>query len=166
MATPDTTRPGSKTRGDRRGITVSEILFVVVIIGILAGVAFNNFADQRHGMTVRSAENGFLSLHAQARAAAVERGAMARLVVVPEEDRVSVVLGSGSGADTIRTTDFEGKFSASVEGDWDRLILCMTPRGFADIQCNSFERPTVVRFTRGSRTGGVELQPLGQAERN
>lgn len=166
MAVPWTTTRGPKPGRDRRGITISELLFVMVVMGILAGVAFNNFTDQRHGLSVRSAENGFLSLQAQARAIAVEWGTVVRLVVSPEEDRVSLVTNGSVGADTVRTSDFEARFDTTLEGDWDELVLCMTPRGIADIQCNSFSRPQEVRFARGGRTGSVLVQPLGRAERN
>ena len=156
MPSPGTHRSQPGRGSDERGVTLYELLIVMVIMSVLAGIAFNNFGEQREAMAVRSAENAFLSLHSVARGAAVERGEVVRLRVDSEEDRVSVLILD----DTIRTTDFQDAFDASVEGD---LELCMTPRGFADDSC--MESTTDVTFSRGSSSGGVVVEPLGQAER-
>lgn len=151
--------------GDCRGVTVSELLIVLVLMSILAGVAFNNLADQRHGLSIHSAQDAFFSLHGHARAVAVERGLVTMLVVDSDEDMVAVVADDDGSPDTVRSTAFRDRFGTALTGDWQRLVLCMTPRGFGEPSCNSFEGTAEVEFERGTRTGTVLLHPLGQAER-
>lgn len=152
--------------GGRTGFTIVELLLVLVVGGILAGVAMSALGDSHGAVSVRSAQNNFLSLHARARAVAVEQGEVARFIVNRERNLVSVVVGQGDDEEEVRTVDFREAFGTELDGDWNELVLCMTPRGFADPGCNSFSGDAEVQIQQGGSLRTVTLRPLGQAARN
>jgi prepilin-type N-terminal cleavage/methylation domain-containing protein len=153
---------------DRRGFSLIELVIVMVLGGIIAGVAINSFGNAQSRMGPRSAESQFLTMHAHTRAIAVERGGMARLVADPATSMVEITFQAGPGVtpETVTGRNFQESFGVTLETTGGQpVILCMTPRGYAATGCNSFNTEARIRFVRGGQATGVTLLPLGQVMR-
>jgi prepilin-type N-terminal cleavage/methylation domain-containing protein len=139
------------------GFTIIEMAVVLVVAAILLDVAVTASVPAFDRMSVTTARSSFAALHARARARAVERGSNVRLFVDPSSDRAwifdgtgvveVVAFGSGSGIDVTASETIE---------------LCLSPRGYADTDCNSFTSAMEVGFARGGERSSLELRPLGQ----
>ena len=144
---------------NRSGFTVVEMLIVVTVGVILMSIAMNAMSTYQNGTAVRQARNVFLSMHARARAQAIEYGQNTMLNVDPDGDSVWISRNDSS----LSVVRIMSEFGVDIEGE-DVGTVCMTSRGFADSRCNSFgENTLVVQFTQGERTLTVSVLPLGQA---
>ncbi len=152
-----------KSRGD--GFSMIELVMVLAVGGILMGIVLGSFGEVGSRMSVRAAQNAFLSAHAQARALAVERGEVVRLVVSPSTATVTIERGPVGSIEILEILDLgaDNNVSLATSGGTP-VTLCMTPRGYADPTCNSFNASATVDFSRGGRVSRVRLLPLGQVE--
>jgi len=147
------------------GFSLLELLIVLLIGGILTAAAFTGLGGVLGRIAVRSAESEFLSLHAQTRALAVERGLSMQLITNADPGVVSIREGCGGTGTLVERRDFEAAHRVVVQTDPTPLSVCMTPRGFADPNLNSYGQEGQVEFGRGTVTRSVLLLPLGQAVR-
>jgi prepilin-type N-terminal cleavage/methylation domain-containing protein len=148
-----------RIRTRRSGFTLLEMIVVVAIGGVLATLVMLSFSRVQGQLATRSAQSNFLSLHAQARSLAVERGVTSEFVVVDATGVVSVRVGG----DVVNQVNLGQEFAVTVStsGGGGGFTQCFTPRGIADLNCVTATR--TVTFTRGNRTTQVEVLPLGQA---
>ena len=144
------------------GFTLIEFVVVIVIAMVLMDVAAGGIVPARQAAALESADYAFRSLHARARAHAIERGTNARVELDPAEDRARVIVES----DTLISLDFAETYGVDVEsrvsGSMVELIQCMTPRGVGDGPCTSFYSPAEISFIQDGRTRALRLLPLGQ----
>lgn len=163
---------GTPCRAARRrgGFTVVELLFVVMIAGILMSLAvpaFHDYIDRRGVMNARSA---FSMAAARARAAAVERGDMVILMVRIYRDSVFVM--SADEADTLEVIDYRSTGDSPadilVDGTPAPLRLCYSPRGFIHPSCKDGEFvPRTIGFESRNGTGETAwavINAAGQVE--
>jgi prepilin-type N-terminal cleavage/methylation domain-containing protein len=144
---------------NHRGFTVVEMLVVVTVATILVMIGMNSMSAFQGRTAVRQAQNAFLSLHARARAQAVEFGQNTELNVDTGGDSVWI----SRNDTTLTTVRFRGDLGVDIDGS-GVYTLCMTSRGYADASCNSFGEGTLtVRFIQASDTLTVSVLPLGQA---
>lgn len=150
----------------RKGFTLLELVIVVVITAVLAGVVVNSFSRMAGQLNTRSAHDNFLSLHAQARAFAVERGVEVRLIIDPAQDRVRIETTADGQVELLNEMDFRENFAVDlirVTGQ-GIAVLCFTPLGVANLGCtNAVTTETTIRFDMGNRSRSIRLLPLGQA---
>ncbi len=66
---------------NQRGMTLIELVIVIVLIGVMAGFGFPRLGDAITKQNVRSARTLFVGVHAKARATAIQRGAQTQLIV-------------------------------------------------------------------------------------
>jgi prepilin-type N-terminal cleavage/methylation domain-containing protein len=59
---------------NRRGFTLIELLVAIIIVGAMSAFFFPRIADTLQKQNVRSARNAITTLHAKARAIAIQRG--------------------------------------------------------------------------------------------
>lgn len=144
---------------DVRGFTAVEMVIVVVLMAILTSIAVRSFGNVLSSTNVRGARNVFRSLHARARAQAIERGQLSRLIVNAGSDQVVISIG----ADTLETVNFGTNFEVDIQlASGTSLTLCMSPRGFAEMDCNSFTGAQTIVLASGSGSFSMELLPMGQ----
>ncbi|TVP42053.1 MAG: prepilin-type N-terminal cleavage/methylation domain-containing protein [Gemmatimonadales bacterium] len=148
-----------RIRTRRSGFTLLEMIVVIAIGGVLASIVTLSFSRVQGQMATRSAQSNFLSLHAQARALAVERGVTSQFAVVDATGLVTVRVGSNVVNQVNLTSEFA--VTVATSGGGGGFTQCFTPRGIADLNCVTAAR--TVTFTRGDRSTQVEVLPLGQA---
>ncbi|MDA0312894.1 MAG: prepilin-type N-terminal cleavage/methylation domain-containing protein [Gemmatimonadetes bacterium] len=144
----------------RAGFTIIELVIALMIGSILTSIALSSFGNSTARFSVSGARNAFVSLHARARASAIERGTTATLFIDLGADTAAVVR-----QDTvIARIDFMKEFNVNLSNSNTRLLLCMSPRGYADDGCTSFSAAQTLRFIfrNSSDTVSVDLLPLGQ----
>ncbi len=161
---PRSTPKRTRRMFNRRGITLIELVVALVVGGILMGIAVNSFGGVQARNSVRSAEAAFRSLHGQARAFAVERGERVVFVVDSGQNQVSLVAWRDGAPDTLRSRNFVSEFNTQIESQPSLVELCMSPRGFGEVACNSFTSPARVIFTRAGEERALRLLPLGQVD--
>jgi prepilin-type N-terminal cleavage/methylation domain-containing protein len=143
------------------GFTLLELLIVLVIGGVLGTVTIRSFSQVHGSLGARTAQSTFLTMHAQARAIAVEQGRDILLVVDPASGEVRIERESDNGIIRIRNLADDYDVAVTVSGGL--LALCMTARGFADPRCGNVADRREVTFTRGGTSRTVAILPLGQA---
>jgi prepilin-type N-terminal cleavage/methylation domain-containing protein len=141
-----------------RGFTLIEVLIVMVVGGILAGIVIKEIGPASSRTSAQQARNVFVGMAARARAHAIERGQMTQLVVDAQADSVSIVAGD----DVLETVHFRAAMGIDIQAADATTRICMSPRGFAEPSCNSFSTTIKMEFVRGTRSRAVEILPLGQ----
>ena len=144
-------------RGKTRGFSLIELTVTIVIAGVLLDTAVRVTAPVQDSLSVDSGIGVVAALHARARAQAVARGTMVQLIVDPSTDIVMVF----EGATVLETVDLRTTRGIDIVGS-SQIRVCMTPRGFADTDCNSFNSAVTVALNRGEATSEVKLRPMGQ----
>lgn len=144
---------------NRRGFTLVEVVVTLLVGVLLTSMAIRGFGNTTSKMAVSQARNAFTSLHARARAVAIERGVDAELKIDEAGDSVWVE----ADGNRIEHRDFAETMDVEIDSKPSGVItLCMSPRGFADVDCNSFGTKALVRFGQGQQYEIVEILPLGQ----
>lgn len=140
------------------GFSMVEIMFALVIGGVLTGIAVSSVAPIMDKQAVQSAQKSFVSMHARARALAIERGTTARFHVHMGGDSIWV----SQGGQLVESMDLHRLKGVTLHSGRSEVNLCMTPRGYADPDCSSMSSSVSVRFTRRTEGAQVMIQPLGQ----
>lgn len=141
------------------GYSGIEILVVLVIGGILAGMALPAFGRAIARRNVENARDALIVMGARARSLAIERGRAVKLGVETAAGRAWIV----DGPDTLQVLDYAGEFEADLRSVRNAALLevCFTPRGVGDA-CGGTVLPDTVVFTRGPYTARAAIRVLGQ----
>ncbi len=150
---------------NRQGFTILELITVMVISTVLAGIVTVSFSRVQGQLGVQSAQSNFLSLHAQARAFASERGTMVFFVVDDADDefRVEWVNPDSGEREVLNSVSVGREFNVNVSASESGAQLCFTPRGIADPGCNTFTGTLRVELVRANRSASLLVLQLGQA---
>ena len=142
------------------GFTIIELVIAMLIGSILTSIALHSIGNSTARFSTRGARNGFIALHARARASAIERGTTTTLLIDLAGDSAAIIRGDT----VVDRVHFDREFDVDLQGSSIPLELCMSPRGYADDRCTSFSTAQTVHFvfTNGSDTVSVEILPLGQ----
>ncbi|MDT8342607.1 MAG: type II secretion system protein [Longimicrobiales bacterium] len=140
-----------------RGFTFIELVIALVVGGILIGISIREVGQVQRRMSVTQGMRAFQSLHARARAHAIERGTLVALFLDTAGDS-AFIWDAGGAFETLRFQEFGVDVSANPAV----VRVCFTPRGYADPDCNSYGAGTVLSFAQGTNTRTLELLPMGQ----
>lgn len=141
-----------------RGFTLVELVIALLVGILLTSIALSSYQGAKAGYALQGSQSSFVTLHARARAGAIERGTRARLYVDAGADTVAVVRN-----DTVMASvHFLGAYGVDLRTATTPLVLCLGPRGYADEGCTSFTTAQTVTFTRGGSSASLEMLPLGQ----
>ena len=141
----------------RRGFTLVEMMVVVVLGAILTQMAVKGFGDVWSDIQAREAVGVFQGMVSRTRAQAIESGIPTMLLADLAGDS-AMVFANGRIAETVRF----GELGVDIQAAGGNIRICMTPRGFANPNCNSFDSPLKIAFVRGNEADTLEILPLGQ----
>lgn len=144
---------------NRRGFTLLELIIAIALGSLLTTIGANSMGPVWARTSVRSARDTFMSLHARGRAEAIERGQAVRTVVSATGDSAYV----WSNGEVIESIDFMDKFHVDIAASQNTVIVCWTPRGYADSDCNSYASSVEIEFARSGNSKALDLWPLGKA---
>ena len=120
-----------KRRMKETGFTIVELLFVVTIMAMLAGLAFPRMGENWDRFSVRGAVNQFRSAHQKARTAAIRYGAVAELHMDASTDQFWVEIDTtlaGSGVmDTVGAVIDLSEIAVDLMAT--RSVVCFDARG-------------------------------------
>ena len=138
-----------------------EMIIAISVGAILLTIALRGLGGTMSGLAVDNARQSFASLQAQARTYAIERGDRTILGVDPAGDTAWVETAGGT---RVSFLDFMEERGVDVETSTSGIVtLCMDPRGFANVDCNSFGGSTVdVQFIQGAQSSTITILALGQ----
>ncbi|MFP4623118.1 MAG: type IV pilin protein [Gemmatimonadota bacterium] len=158
----------------RAGFTTIELLIVVLVGSLLAGIAvprFKGYIDRRNAMNARSA---LVMSAARARAAAVERGEVVVMMIRIYRDSIFVMageqVGSASWTDTLEVTGFhDGDIRGDllIDGTPAPLKICYLPQGYAHPSCEHGSYLPVdvdIVSANGGDTVSARITPVGHVE--
>lgn len=144
------------------GFTFAEVIVVLVVGAVLVSISIGGFGDVTSRFSVRGARQDFAALVARARVHAIERSVMTRVRIDEAADSVWIE----TAADRVAVLDLRESRGVDVEtSQYGIVTLCMSPRGFADVTCNSFGSYTVaLEFSQGGESANLMILPLGQLQ--
>lgn len=156
-------------RGSRAGFTVIEIGMVLVIAGILLGLAVPGFQKMQRNRAAQNARDSFVWLSNRARARAIETGTTQLLEINPPTDRAWIVRRGGTLAnDTLQMVHYPTEYGSAVTTVANtKITVCYNPRGYA-WECSPGNSPTTdvnITFEHAARSAVARVKPLGQVER-
>jgi prepilin-type N-terminal cleavage/methylation domain-containing protein len=141
----------------RRGFTLPEILIVIVMISVLALVAVPRFAVANGRRHMQSARMRVAAAFATARAAAIQRGDTANVVIA--SNRVTVTSGN---ANLMSPVPLDTLYSVRVGGISDPYTVTFSARGFA----SSGNTPAKIQLRRpGVPDDSVVVTKPGMVQR-
>ncbi len=136
-----------------------ELVVVLLVGSVLTSIVIRSFNGISGRFAVKGARQTFMSMHARARAHAVEYGQTVRLNLDPGGDSVWL----SRRGEVLAVVNFAKEFSVDVRTSTNsNLRVCMNARGFADTGCNNFVSPVTVTFLLATDTVWVRVLTLGQ----
>lgn len=140
------------------GFTLVEVVIALIFAAILLGVAVSAFGAVINRTAASQGLQAFQSLHARARAHAIEGGTNTMLWVDTPGDSVWIT----RNGETLEAIRFDDQLGVEIRGAPNFFRLCMGPRGYADVDCNSFTTTAKLEFSQGGNVLSVEVLPMGQ----
>ncbi|MEE9132712.1 MAG: GspH/FimT family pseudopilin [Gemmatimonadota bacterium] len=151
----------------RRGFSLAEVLLVVVVLGVLAAIAFPGLVRARARVDVAAAREAFASTHALARQVAAQYGRLCKLHLDPNGNRFWVTTDTSSVPgrqvlDTIRPLVNVGAQFGGVRVEARPATFCFDPRGLATARGDCDLPNATVVFRRGGVADTVTISRLGR----
>lgn len=141
-----------------KGFTILEVLVVLVISTVLMSMAVKAFGATSSHLAVRQARNVYAGMVARARAQAIESGFTTLVVANIPGDSVWI-FANGRVVENVR---FSEEMGVDIQSTSSTVRLCMSPRGYANTDCNSFKSTTKMSFAQGAESESIQILPLGQ----
>jgi prepilin-type N-terminal cleavage/methylation domain-containing protein len=142
-----------------RGFTIIEVLIVIGLIGLMAAIAMPRIGDALINQNVDSGRAAVVSMHAKARAVAIQRGMTSALVFNGNTVLVISRNPVTRAVDTVGApNDLYDRYGVSVVTSRDTLQF--DPNGIG-----ADGGDTKVTVTRGSYTESIEINSVGRVIR-
>lgn len=143
----------------RRGFTLIEMVVVIMVAGILLSFSVNAFGNIRSRFAVRDARQAFTSLHARARAQAIEYGRTTEFRFDVTGDSIWVERNDT----TLTRIHLQNEFGVDMTSNQSQTVytLCMNTRGFGKTGCTDFTANLTIEFSNGDDTESLGMTPLG-----
>ncbi len=141
---------------NQRGMTLIEVVIVIVLIGAMAGYAIPRIGDAITKQNVRSARTLFVAMHARARATAIQRASRTQLVV--SNGQVSIVSTNpvtGATQTVGNVEDLTRRYGVTVLPT--SLTLTFDARGIG-----TEGSQTEVSISKGQYASRIVISPAGR----
>ncbi len=144
---------------NRRGLTISELVIALVIIGALVGLSVPRIGQSMTKQSMRSAHSAVAGLVAKAKAAAVQRGSPTVLMLSGGNLVIRSRHPVTGAVDTVGVPESLGRrYGASVWATQDSLIF--DPRGLGMQSGN-----TTIVVSKGSYSDTIVVSAAGRVLR-
>lgn len=144
------------------GFSAVELIVALVILAGLAAIFMPALGRTEPRKSVASARNAFASLHATARASAIQYGRMTRLRIQPPSRMWVEVTNSAGGIDTLgRVMHLDKEFNR-VTVSATSLTLCYGPRGLPVVATGCSSPGDTVTFSKHDIVDTVFISPAGR----
>lgn len=144
---------------NRRGMTLIEVLIVLVLVGAMAGFAFPRIGSALTKLNVRSARALFISMHAKARATAVQRGSRTQLILQNGQLTIQSVNPVTNATQVVgNVEDLGGRYGVTVSPS--SLTLSFDARGIG-----METSQTTISIAKGAYSTQIVLSPAGRVIR-
>lgn len=140
------------------GFTLLELVIVLAVGALLLGFSVRSFSNTQSRLAADQAARSFEAMVARARAQAIEGGVRTRVVVSSAGDSLTI----RRNGEILETLRFQDELGVDLTSNPTAFVLCMGPRGFADLDCNTFTNVAALKFSQGSNERSLELLPMGQ----
>jgi prepilin-type N-terminal cleavage/methylation domain-containing protein len=155
----------------RSGFSLIEVIIVLLIAGVLGGLAAPQISKYTSKRAVHNASTALVHTAAQARAQAIQTGQEVEMRVRPTSNSVVIV----SAGDTVGRLDLaSGPVRATLVGtaagtatpSTAEFVVCYVPRGYARPSCGDDKLPRTITFASPSaRDTARAVITVGQVER-
>lgn len=144
---------------NRRGFTLIEILIVVVLLGAIMALAGPRLRTALVRQDVRSARDALVTMHATARAAAIQRGRYTALWIVGDTALVVAQHPVTAAFDTVvNPVNLRSRWGVTVTTTNNWLVF--DPRGLS-----ATGGTTRIVVQRGVFQDAIEINPVGRVLR-
>ena len=141
----------------QRGFTLIEILFVITLIGVMLAVALPRLGEAVSRQRVRSARDAVVTMHAKARAVAVQDGSYSLMEFLsPGKVRLRV-FRPNTGWQMRDSTDLQARYGTTFTSSTSSLLF--DPRGLG------WSSAGTVTLTNGTNTEQVTFGAFGRVIR-
>lgn len=144
----------------RGGFTLVEMVFVLMISGIIMGVGVRETPRLWNQRAVTNARDAVVSTSHVARAEAMRGGEPVFVWIRPSAGIIRVGTTPTELIDSVVMADYQVTMAGND------LNLCYTARGYAMPGCTSVTKTEAIEFSRGAQTTGLTVLPLGQMWRD
>ena len=140
------------------GFTLIEMAIVVVIVGFVSALAYPRLSVAVTRERVRSAAVAVVTVHAKARAVAIQRGRPAVLDLTAGRLIIRSPAPVTGAPDTVDVQDVAARYGVEIKATHDSIVF--DPRGLgADMA------PTTVYVALGTDADTVRISRLGRVLR-
>lgn len=143
---------------NRSGFTLIEALVVIVLIGIVGAFAFPRIGRELERQNVRSARAALTTMHAKARATAIQRGRAVALVCQNNELFILSQHPVTGAVDTVDRRDLMANYGVTLAATRDSLVF--DPRGLG-----MEGGATTMVVSRSGYADTVRITPVGSIVR-
>ncbi len=157
-----------RVKRPRRGFTLLEAVLVVVVLGLLRGIATPYLIEAHARAQLSAARTAFTASHGLARQVAEQYGRISKLHIDPIENSFWVTVDTtalpwgGTGEDTVEEVVHVGEVFAGVRIEANRGLLCYDPRGLGTaIEECELPNATIVLQSR-SYTDSLTISRAGR----
>lgn len=145
------------------GITLIEIMIVVLVLGVVAATTAPLVANAYHRQAVQTAADEFRSSHALARSAAIKHARRTSLHV--EAARFWVEADTGAATGVTDTITYVRELANNVQMSSNRTILCFNAKGLPSVRQPCEAPDATIVFSLGDHADSVKISPVGRVER-
>ena len=160
-------RQRSRKSRNESGFSILDIIIVISIVALLAGVTFPQIGKMQMRFAVRGYINTFMSAHSMARTTAVRQGRVAELHIDATNDLFWVEVdttSNGSGVmDTVGVVVDASEMGVDLSST--QTLLCFDGRGLASTAAGCATVGAAILFTRGDEADTIFTTPLGKIRR-
>jgi len=135
--------------GNRRGVTLLEMMIVVTIIGLIAGISFPAVTSGLAGVRLSSAAGSTASFLTSAMNTVERREQAAAIVIAPKENQIAIYTAASGEKPANHLTMPSG---ITIEGDEPRRVLLFPG--------SAFPKLTLVLKSEKGGTRSIQIDPV------